>query len=95
MSNHTQGPWEYVASEQITCGSIKAKDSWVCIFVKDPNPENARLIAAAPDLLEALINALPMLHTGDELPMSYYADKQGVLGDALRAIAKAKGETNA
>jgi hypothetical protein len=24
--------------------------------------------------------------------MSYYADKKGVLGDALRAIAKAKGE---
>lgn len=53
---------------------------------------NARLIAAAPDLLEALINALPMLHTGDELPISYYADKKGVLGDALRAITKAKGE---
>ena len=44
------------------------------------------------ELLEALINALPKLHTGDELPMSYYADKKGVLGDALRAIAKAKGE---
>jgi hypothetical protein len=44
------------------------------------------------ELLEALINVLPNLHTGDELPMSYYADKKGVLGDALRAIAKAKGE---
>jgi hypothetical protein len=44
------------------------------------------------ELLEALINALPNLHIGDELPMSYYADKKGVLGDALRAIAKAKGE---
>jgi hypothetical protein len=44
------------------------------------------------ELLEALINALPNLHTGDELPMSYYADKKGVLGGALRAIAKAKGE---
>jgi hypothetical protein len=44
------------------------------------------------ELLQALINALPNLHTGDEHPMSYYADKKGVLGDALRAIAKAKGE---
>jgi hypothetical protein len=44
------------------------------------------------ELLEALINALPNLHIGDELPMSYYADKKGVLGGALRAIAKAKGE---
>jgi hypothetical protein len=44
------------------------------------------------ELLQALINVLPKLHTGDELPMSYYADKKGVLGDALRAIAKAKGE---
>jgi hypothetical protein len=44
------------------------------------------------ELLQALINVLPNLHTGDELPMSYYADKKGVLGEALRAIAKAKGE---
>jgi hypothetical protein len=28
----------------------------------------------------------------DELPISYYADKPGVLGDALRVIAKANGE---
>lgn len=44
------------------------------------------------ELLEALINALPMLHTGDELPINYYANKPGVLGDALRAIAKAKAD---
>ena len=43
-------------------------------------------------LLQALVNVLPKLHTGDEIPMSYYADKKGVLGEALRAIAKAKGE---
>jgi hypothetical protein len=60
-------------------------------------PENKltelQIVASQRDeLLEAIINSLPNLHTGDELPMSYYADKKGVLGGALRAIAKAKGE---
>ncbi len=53
---------------------------------------NARLIAAAPELLAVLKAALPLLHTSDELPMNYFADKPGVLGEALRIIAKIEGE---
>jgi len=42
------------------------------------------------ELVFALKAALPLLHTGDELPMDYYADRPGVLGNALRAIKRAE-----
>lgn len=42
------------------------------------------------ELVFALRGALPLLHTGDELPMDYYADRPGALGDALRAIKRAE-----
>lgn len=48
--------------------------------------------AQRDELLEALEAAIPLLHTGDELPLDYYKDKPSALGKALRAIAKAKGE---
>ena len=89
MSKHTKGPWEYLPGNGSECGAITSKTGWVCDFFDDPSPEDARLIAAAPELLEALEEALPMLHTSDELPMSYYKDKPGALGKALRAIEKA------
>ncbi len=44
------------------------------------------------ELMKTLEATLPFLHTGDELPMSYYKDKPCVLGMVLREIAKAKGE---
>ena len=77
-----------------TCTPPEAYESEIST-VTVPTGELAALQIKASqrdELLEALINALPNLHTGDELPMGYYADKKGVLGDALRAIAKAKGE---
>lgn len=42
------------------------------------------------DLVKVLRYALPLLHTGDELPMEYYADKPGALGRAIRAIKRAE-----
>ena len=42
------------------------------------------------DLVCALRVALPMLPTGDELPMEYYADRPGSLWMALRAIKRAE-----
>ena len=42
------------------------------------------------DLLKVVKYALPILHTGDELPMEYYADKPGALGMVLRAIKRAE-----
>jgi len=42
------------------------------------------------DLVTVLRAVLPLLHTGDELPMDYYADKPGSLGMTLRALKRAE-----
>lgn len=44
------------------------------------------------ELLEVLEATLPLLHTGDEIPMEDYRDRPCVLGRALTVIAKAKGK---
>ncbi len=67
MSEYTPGPWEYnaprfpEASGSVfsidTNGDLQARDYWTVaeVFHRSPNSEaNARLIAAAPDLLAAL-----------------------------------------
>ena len=55
MSKHTPGPWKTTHSE---VGGYRVSDStgWgVAVVLKDTNDEaNARLIAAAPMMLEAL-----------------------------------------
>lgn len=81
MSKHTPGPWHAKIDK---CGnaSIFAKD--VC--VADCLKREANLIAAAPDLLNAL-QALILLD--EELVSDNAAD---VLAKARAAIAKATGE---
>ena len=94
MSEHTPGPWEQVAD------SIKSRKA-DCVVVRlpaqtdrvgDESPEqlerwnaDARLIAAAPELLEALENLLKV-HEGEGGTQYNAADI------ARSAIAKAKGE---
>jgi len=61
MTEHTEGPWEvwengrerYIRQED---GAIVARDGKQ--FEEDTNLANARLIAAAPDLYEALKDLL-------------------------------------
>ena len=61
------------------------------VFTDTRRPEDARLIAAAPDLLDALYIALPFVedHEGSEIY------KPGAVADAIRkiraAIDKAEG----
>ena len=94
MNNHTPGPWSRVAN------SIKSRKA-DCVVVRlpaytdcsgDETPEqlerwdaDARLIAAAPDLLEALETMLEMSQMGG-FGKAYAEDV------ARAAIAKAKGE---
>lgn len=58
MSAHSPGPWRWVPFENWDGGLQAADDSWVIMNDEDDAcPENeadARLLAAAPDLLEAL-----------------------------------------
>ena len=88
---HTPGPWAVSASEtrviapmrHVICADIQGRTFAEC-------QANARLIAAAPDLLDAL-----------ELAMSYIRNDHGrnpldvrreAVDAAGAAIAKAKGE---
>ena len=94
MTEHTPGPWEiedhYHFSYRWISGpehSQLAQVVW-CMEDEDRSPEceaNAHLIAAAPDLLEAL-EALVLDESKEYIPTR--------LWDAARAaIAKAKGQT--
>ena len=94
MSKHTPGPWEiedhYHFSYRWISGPEHSQFAQVvwCMEDEDRSPSceaNAYLIAAAPDLLEALQNLLKV-HEGE-------GGTQNHAGDIARAaIAKAKGE---
>jgi hypothetical protein len=86
MSKHTPGPWN-VGHEDENTGEIEVISDgrpYVCLVlpgaIDEVTPANARLIAAAPELLEALQRLDKNGHT------------QATWEFALRAIAKATGE---
>lgn len=95
---HTPGPWEWDDMRTKLVGHKGAKvlqdgegmwDLCSCVAVVDDKPErarsNARLIAAAPDLLEALKLADAML-SGANMNANVVEQK------VRAAIAKATGE---
>lgn len=72
---HTQGPWSYIGNGDVVaksdkyCGGEKDIAS-VFLTVNDEDEANARLIAAAPELLEAAQAWL-----NDDIDDGEYADK--------------------
>jgi hypothetical protein len=82
-TQHTPGPWEFLPDNGDAVGALVAKTGWVCDFLTDPSPSNARLIAAAPDLLELLIELVDI--EGPQPGTSAWGEK------ARAAIAKATG----
>jgi hypothetical protein len=105
MSAHTPGPWkagrnsaywEVCTERHRLEKGIPYSVADVC--ASDPNnPDgglqeaNARLIAAAPDLLEALIHMVSVAERDGWQTAT--TGRQLFLWDAKVAIAKAKGET--
>lgn len=103
MSGHTPGPWEYIdgsktASMQfgpvcVIRGSGKqiASFSWQSPSVnfpsKDESQANARLIAAAPELLEALERILEVRVNGWD---NIWAGSNRCQDIARTALSKAK-----
>lgn len=82
MSKHTPGPWFYAESEVGTpfVDSESVGDLSAVALPLDEQKANAHLIAAAPDLLEALEDLLPWL-------------EDARMADGARAaIAKARGQ---
>lgn len=102
MSKHTPGPWYQVGAwveveddktpDICTCnpadiGQDRLKWDWETVKA------NAMLIAAAPDLLDALLAALPFVEDAadDETYKAHRVHK--VLKEIRNAIEKATGES--
>jgi hypothetical protein len=103
MKKYTEGPWEYTEKDYDTdlglisgFGSVQQEPSdglglticQMCDFAADELLANAHLIAAAPELLEALeemLEATALVYHGSRLED---AEKKTRL-----AISKAKGES--
>lgn len=95
MSKHTPGPWE-VCRDSRGCQSVRAKSGFLAFtpsiqHYNDPTryideteeaKANAHLIAAAPDMLEALKDVIQIVRV-DEWPR--------LSGKCRAAIAKAEG----
>ena len=91
-TKHTPGPWRYEAGTK----TIRAarENYWLCSMDSFDgavdHEANARLIAAAPELLAALMVLVD--HAREAYP--HFEDTRGQrdIGEALAAISKAKGE---
>ena len=96
MAAHTPGPWAvYLPEHDVTARDEDAdRTITVALMSSDESEEiceaNARLIAAAPDLLEAAIDLVQQVAAYDRL---HGKDSCAIDPDALRAaIAAATGE---
>ena len=106
MSKHTPGPWEVVNNppneDGSTATSIYGSDQYVadvyCGYAGSknmPNAEaaaNARLIAAAPELLEALDGMIQVYGGDRDWNGPKHSTELELIAMARAAIAKATGE---
>lgn len=87
MSEHTSGPWRYDSGKIWT-----PRGWWVASVYEDMEEDikraNGLLLAAAPDLLSALMMAVSALGRSDYIQM----DSFDVIEVSRAAIAKARGE---
>jgi hypothetical protein len=111
MSEHTPGPWKanglpasndpdyrlscaVYAGEKPICTTDLSVGRYKALSAEEQDA-NARLIAAAPELLEALSDTLGALNTvrGWQGPYALSAEEADrVCAKAEKAIAKARGE---
>ena len=95
---NTQGPWKAVEYQAGDCWQIQYGDrgNWLAEVVIDgdePSAEaDARLIAAAPDLLDALHRLLATTDSGNSA--THQPDCRCVFHEARAAIAKATEEAS-
>lgn len=91
MSDYTPGPWVWTGVEG--CNHLFGKDSELIMFEVGGLfcKGDARLIAAAPEMFEALKNALDFIQCAD-VPEEQVFDLQESTRIVRAAIAKAEGE---
>lgn len=93
----TPGPW--VADVQEDCGLAVVQDAHGFDFVElmGPHaPEDAHLIAAAPDLYEVCLESQRLVAVCAEHGFTVEADVQALFehnGNLARALRKARGES--
>lgn len=103
-TKHTPGPWGYGQVEEGIWGIYFNPDGYdiedAAVYMRDTEDDrseaDARLIAAAPDLLEALTELLRMIDAGVSAETMISCESRNissVLGDARVAIAKAEGRS--
>jgi 2-methylaconitate cis-trans-isomerase PrpF len=93
MSKHTPGPWNLYpnnASDWVVRKMFPDGQESHEIARCQSGMDNARLIAAAPELLEALKMAVSALERSDYIQMD--GDSVDVIDVSRAAIAKAVGE---
>ena len=94
MSKHNSGPWK-ITHTAINGYRVNDSTGWgVAIVLKDVNDKaNARLIAAAPQMLEALEELVELKDRRHSLPVEIYQESREKAWNKCRAaIAAAKGE---
>jgi hypothetical protein len=96
-AKHTQGPWGYrrAFSNGEPCGMVITPMGYdLNTSNEEENEANARLIAAAPELLAALQELIRMQVKGHDLidRMQFSPEGRRISDLSLFAIAKAKGE---
>jgi hypothetical protein len=100
---HTQGPWRIGEPSDGFIGNVLADNprrllAQVTVQDGEQTLANARLIAAAPDMLAALEAVIDDLEEHIGVAVDHYASERWLegararLGAAQMAIAKAKGE---
>lgn len=89
MNKHTSGPWVCVGAQPDGKGHryVVSQEGFTVADLQPNGGHNARLIAAAPDLLEALQALMENYETVDGLGFNMFA-----VAKACRAISKATGE---
>lgn len=97
MNQHTKGPWKVWLSTktlELTVHTLPSdtKVADITYITREQTKANAKLIAAAPELLEALEDAAEWVSTGKVDGVSF--DEIQVIEVLRETIAKAKGETN-
>ena len=98
MSKHTPGPWFYDSGAIWSESQLDPENKPYVFRGEEPlaavmsrNPQDARLIAAAPLMLEVLEAVAPFLHWLDQEQGIHLAGDM-LHGNILAAIKAAKGE---
>jgi len=93
-TKHTPGPWVFIEDVgRVSRGTPKREGDVICFIARGGLPEsiaNGRLIAAAPDLLQALEHIVAVSNWATTIQSEEQYD--AMIADAEAALVKARGQ---